>query len=176
MHDVLQFIEQLLGAADTERRYQHGGLALERLFDDGLQTLALIGTALVIAITIGTFPHDDLCATGRLGGRKQRRMRRAQVPGEYDTPVLLRDAVEHIRLDISRAEDMAGALQTDPGTQRGVVMQGKPGFEGQGNDSHLDEREVALDLCLVATDANLKASSSTIGRSRAEASLQRIGP
>lgn len=127
MNDVLQLIEQLLGAAYTERRHQYGALVLERFFDHGLQTLASIGPTLVIAIAIGTFQYQDILAAGGLGWRQQGRMRRAQPPPrEQDTLVLPRSAVEHVHLDISRTEDMTGTLQTDPGMQRGVVIQGEP--------------------------------------------------
>jgi len=124
MNDVLQLIEQLLGAAYTERRHQYGALVLERFFDHGLQTLASIGPTLVIAIAIGTFQYQDILAAGRGGGGGAPPP--PPPPREQDTLVLPRSAVEHVHLDISRTEDMTGTLQTDPGMQRGVVIQGEP--------------------------------------------------
>ncbi len=59
---------------------------------------------------------------------------------------------------------MTGTLQTDPGMKRGVVMQGEPGFVGQGDDSRLDERKVALNLRLIAADAQSKHNRQELGR------------
>src|SRR5690606_1996469 len=61
--------------------------------------------------------------------------------------------VVQIALRIGRAEDVAGALQADAGAQLGLIDQGEPGLVGQGDQALFDELEVALDLLLVAADA-----------------------
>ncbi|MNU10085.1 hypothetical protein D3C72_2570370 [compost metagenome] len=61
-----------------------------------------------------------------------------------------------IDFHIGRAEDVPGALQADAANQARAFVQAEPGFVGQGDDALLDQFDVALDLLLIATEAELE--------------------
>lgn len=64
LDDLFQLVQQFLSTANTEGRDQYGALILQRMFDDGFETLTAIGTVLVQAVAVGAFKHEDISSLG----------------------------------------------------------------------------------------------------------------
>ncbi|MNJ64920.1 hypothetical protein D3C77_609050 [compost metagenome] len=64
--------------------------------------------------------------------------------------------IAQVDLHIGGAEDVSGTLQADAAGQLRLVDEAEPGFVGQGDDALLDQLEVALDLFLVAAEAQFE--------------------
>ena len=64
VNDLSQLVQQLLSAANAEGRNQYGALILQRMFDDGFETLTAAGTVLVQAVAVGAFKHEDIGSLG----------------------------------------------------------------------------------------------------------------
>lgn len=154
--DVFQFVQQFLRTADAECGDEHRTVVFQCLGDDRLQALAASAPVLVQAIAIGAFQHHDVCPIGRLGRNQDGRMWCAEVAGKYDALGGACPGVLEVDLYVRGAEDMAGALQADAGMEFVGVRQGEPVLVRQGDDALLDERDVLLDLFLVAAETEFE--------------------
>lgn len=108
LDDLLQFVEQFLGAANTERRDQYGAAVSQGMFDHRLQALGAGGSVFVCAVAIGAFEHQHVGRLGRLRIGQQRRVGRAEVAREDDGGLVL--AFDELELDVGGAQDVAGGL------------------------------------------------------------------
>ena len=107
----LDLVQDLLGAADTERRDQHRALIQQRALHHLLELQAALAPALVQAVAVGALYHQRVGPVRRARRGQQGRMGRAQVAGEHH-PVALRRGL-HLALHIGRAEYVPGLLEAD---------------------------------------------------------------
>lgn len=160
MDDFLQFVEKFLGAADGEGRNQHHTPILKGSFNYLLQLPASLPSTFVEPVTIGGFQDQDVGTVRRAGGREQRRIGGAQVAGENHSQIPETAGGKGVapgtaHLNKSRAEDMAGRLETNRDSRNGVRGNLLPGAERERGQQRCEPGENAPDETLVAADADL---------------------
>ncbi|GBH16400.1 Kinesin-like protein [Pseudomonas syringae pv. actinidiae] len=155
--DVLQFVEQLLSAADAERRNQHRAVVFKRPVYDALELVLTNAAIFMKTITVGTFQHQYIGVLGWLWRRQKRGVARAKITGKNNAHRTPFQRVVQIAFDISRTQNMPRALQANPAVQRLAVDQTEPVIERQRDDSFVDQRKVALGLFGIMCKLNLQA-------------------
>jgi len=141
--DVFQLIQQLLRAANAERRYQQRAAVAKGVFADGLQPFAAGLAAFVQPVPIRAFNDQNVCPLRALQVRKQRRIRGTQISAEHHPHGVFTITADlgtcGFQFQVSTAQNVACGLQAQ--TQVGGFWLVSPGFDdaqpaaiGHGND------------------------------------------
>src|SRR5690606_26177297 len=109
--DRFQFVEQLLGATDAERRNKHSATVRQGLLQRALKTLPPGAPVLMQPVAIGTLEDDDVGVVRDIRCGQDRRVWRSQIAREYDSSPALLSRVVDVTLNPGRAEDMPGPLK-----------------------------------------------------------------
>ena len=155
VQDVLELIQQLLGAADAEGRHDHRAAVGQRPLDHRLQALAPAVAVFVEAVAVGALQHHNV---GRLGGarrRQHRRPGRAEVTREHHPPRLT-PRPGKVALHVGRPQDVPRPLQADAAVAAGAVEHRMPRLVGQRPDARLHHPQVTLDEARVPGDPHRK--------------------
>jgi hypothetical protein len=70
VNECFQFVQQGLGAAYAECRDENDTTVCQRLFNELFELLSPGFPTDMLAISIGAFQHNDICAPWGLGGAK----------------------------------------------------------------------------------------------------------
>ena len=149
VHERLQFVQQLLGAADAEGGNQDGAAVGEGVFNQRSQALMALLALLMQAAPVGTFQYHRVRALRRRGVRQQRCVGRTEVTGEQHTanPAIF----QPFTFNIGGAENMSRVLQAQP--QAGLDFM--PSIKGQGQQPLPQQRDDPVQQLPVAGHADL---------------------
>ena len=156
MDDFFQLVEQLLRAANAERRNQYRAFVLQGVLDNGFEALPALGAVFVQAVAVGAFKHQYVGALGRYRRHQQWRVGSAQVTGKNDARVVARGRIGQVDFHVGRAEDVAGALQADARHQNVDFGQGEPLVVRQGKQALFDPFDIARYLFVVPAETELE--------------------
>ncbi|MNP00718.1 hypothetical protein D3C76_925130 [compost metagenome] len=153
MKNVFEFVQQLLGAAEAERRNEQCALVSQGAVDGRFQSLMTVACRRVQAVAVGAFQYQYIGPFRGLHWAQQGVATDAEVAGEHVAGAGLR--VLHIAFDIGRTQQMPGALQANATGEPWLLDQGVPLLERQGHDQVANELQVPCHLGGLAADAQL---------------------
>lgn len=154
VEDILQLVQQFLGAADAEGRDQDGALILQGAGQYPLQPLLTFLSVFVVAIPVGAFDHQGVAAVGWLGCRQHGGVRCAQVPGEHH-PVPARRPF-YVAFHVGGAEDVPCSSQPYSYLAVAGVQGGVPLVVGQRHQAPFDHPQVTVDVVWPAAEAQFE--------------------
>ena len=139
MEDVLEFVQQFLGAANAEGGDDDRPAVFECALDHGAQALTAVATVFMHAITIGALHDHDVRLPGGARCRQQGRVGCSEVAREQHAAPYRPGLARQFEFDVDRTQDVTGALQANPAAGVGTAVQRVPVTIGQGAQTRLHD-------------------------------------